>query len=143
MKLAMILSRLSACPEARTWAKNYPDLQAAWTNCQRSDWMLWLIARTVLDQNDPRLRLLACDFAEAVWAAWDAACAAWAACAARDAACVAGAASVAGDAGAAWAAACAAWAARDAQSDIIRRYFPECPEIKPELLRSVPPLHCK
>ena len=53
-------------------------------------------------------------------AAWDAARAA-ARDAARDAA---GAA-----ARDAWA---AAWAA---QSDIIRRYFPECPEIKPELLR--------
>ena len=38
----------------------------------------------------------------------------------------------AGDAGDA--AGAAAGAAGDAQSDIIRRYFPECPGIKPELL---------
>ena len=53
MKLATILSRLGACPEARAWAKDYPDLQSAWTACQRSNWMLWLLAST-LDPNDPR-----------------------------------------------------------------------------------------
>ena len=66
MELSTILSRLDACIVARTWAKAYPDIQTAWTACQRSDWMLWLIARTTLDQDDSRLRLMACDFAEAV-----------------------------------------------------------------------------
>ena len=72
---------------------------------------------------------------DAAWAAardaaWDAAgdaagAAAWAA---------AGAA--AGDAARdAWAAGSAAWDAWDAQSDSIRRYFPECPTIKPEYLK--------
>ena len=65
LKLSTILSRLDACGNARTWAANQPDLQTAWTNCKRSDWMIWLLARTSLDQNDPRLRLMACDFAEA------------------------------------------------------------------------------
>jgi hypothetical protein len=107
--------------------------------------MLWLLAWTTLSQDDPRLRLMACDFAEAVliyvpagedrprraiecarrFAAGDATRAEMDA--ARDAACAAR--DAARDARA------AAWdAARDAQSDIIRRYFPECPEIKPELL---------
>ena len=166
MKLATILSHLGACTDARVWAKTQPDLETAWRECKRSDWMLWLLARTTLNQDDPRLRLMACDFAEAALiyvpagedrprqaievarrfaagdatreelaaardaagaaaraAAWDAAGAARAA--ARDAAWDA-----AGDAARA-----AAWAAAgDAQSDIIRRYFPECPEIKPELL---------
>jgi len=96
------------------------------------------------------LRLMACDFAEAVliyvpagedrprraiecarrFAAGDATREELAA--ARDAA-----RDAAGDAAwTAWdatrATRAAAWAA---QSDIIRRYFPECPEIKPELLR--------
>ena len=152
MKLSTILSRLDACADARTWAKTQPDLQTAWTACRRSDWMLWLMARTTLDQDDPRLRLLDCDFAEAVlkdvpagedrprraievarrFAAGEASqeemAAAWAT--ASDAAW-----DTASDA--AWA---AAWdaardAARAAQSDIIRRYFPECPPIKPELIQ--------
>ena len=144
LKLSTILSRLDACSEATRWAETQPDLQTAWANCKRSDWMLWLLARTTLDQDDPRLRLMACDFAEAVlhlipagedrprqaiecarrFAAGDATREelAAASAAARDAA---------GDA--AWAAARdAAW---DAQSDIIRGYFPKCPTIKPSLLR--------
>ena len=180
LKLATILSRLDACSEATRWAKTQPDLQTAWANCKRSDWMLWLLARTTLDQDDPRFRLMACYFAEAVlhlvpagedrprlaiecarrFAAGDATreelAAAWAAAwaAARDAAwAAAGAAAwdavwdAAGAAAwvAAWAAArAAAWdaawaaaraAAGAAQSDIIRGYFPECPTIKPSLLR--------
>ena len=182
MKLATILSHLGACTDARIWAKTQPDLETAWRECKRSDWMLWLLAWTTLSQDDPRLRLVACDFAKAVLiyvpagedrprqaievprrfaagdatreelaaardaagaaaraAAWDAAGAARAA--ARDAAWTAWAAwAAAWDA--AWAAAWTAWnatratraAAWAAQSDIIRRYFPECPEIKPELL---------
>jgi hypothetical protein len=191
MELSTILIRTGACLDARIWAKTQPDLGTAWRECKRSDWMLWLIARTTLNQDDPRLRLMACDFAEAALiyvpvgedrprqaievarrfaagdatreelsAAWDAAGAAAraaagdAARAAARAAAWAAAWDAAGDAAraAAWAAAGdaagdaawdAAWdaaraAARDAawaaQSDIIRRYFPECPEIKPELL---------
>ena len=178
MKLSTILSRLGACDDARAWAdtEGHIDLQTAWATCRRSDWMLWLMARTTLDQNDPRLRLMACDFAEAAlvyvpegedrprqaievarrfargeatrdemdaasdaalaaaratWdAAWDAASAAW------DAAWDAGEA-----ARDAWAAArdarAAAWAAaRAAQSDIIRHYFPKCPQIKSSLLKA-------
>ena len=65
MKLATILIRTGACLDARIWAKTQPDLGAAWRECKRSDWMLWLLARTTLNQDDPRLRLMACDFAEA------------------------------------------------------------------------------
>jgi hypothetical protein len=198
MELSTILIRTGACLDARIWAKTQPDLETAWRECKRSDWMLWLLAWTTLNQDDSRLRLMACDFAEAVLiyvpacedrprraiecarrfaagdatraemdaagaAAGDAARAAGAAAraagaaagaAARDAALAAwAAAGAAGDAAwaagdaawAAWAAAWAAWAAagaaagdawdaaRAAQSDIIRRYFPECPEIKPKL----------
>ena len=65
LKLSTILSRLDACSEATRWAETQPDLQTAWANCKRSNWMLWLIARTTLNQDDSRLRLMACDFAEA------------------------------------------------------------------------------
>ena len=128
MKLATILARLSACSDARTWAKDQPDLQTAWTACKRSDWMTWLLARTTLDQDDPRLRLMACDFAEAVLKdvpegedrprrAIEVA--------RRFAAGEASQEEMAAARAAAW----------DAQSDIIRRYFPECPPIKPELIQ--------
>ena len=185
MKLSSILSRLDACAEARKWAKSQPDLQTAWRECRRSDWMLWLITRTTLDQNDRRLRLISCDFAEAVliyvpagedrprqaiavarrFATGEApreemaAASAAARDAARDAArgavrdavasvavsaavnaaargARAAGAQVAIDAATTAAAWAATWTtARDAQSDIIRRYFPECPEIRPELLK--------
>jgi hypothetical protein len=157
MKLATILSHLGACTDARVWAKTQPDLETAWRECKRSDWMLWLLAWTTLSQDDSRLRLMACDFAEAVliyvpagedrprraiecarrFAAGDATRAEMdAAGAARDAARDAAGAAAWAARAAAWAAAGAAAraAARAAQSDIIRRYFPECPEIKPELL---------
>jgi len=160
MKLNTLLTRLSACPEAKRWAKNYPDLQIAWTACKRSDWMIWLLARTTLDQDDPHLRLIACDFAEAVlplvtkgedrprraievarrFAGGEAtreemdAAGAAARAAARAAAGAAAWAAARAAAGAAARAAAGA-AAGDAQSDIIRRYFPECPPIKPEYLK--------
>jgi len=41
-KLDRLLRKLGACDEARTWAATQPDLEAAWTNCERGDWMLWL-----------------------------------------------------------------------------------------------------
>jgi hypothetical protein len=151
MKLSTILSRLDACSEARSWAKTQPDLGTAWHECRRSDWMLWLITWTTLNQDDPRLRMMACDFAEAAliyvpagedrprqaiecarrFAAGDAT---------HEEMAAARAAARAAAWAAAWAAGAAAWAAawaaaRAAQSDIIRHYFPECPEIKPELLR--------
>jgi len=134
MKLATILSHLGACTDARIWAKTQPDLETAWRECKRSDWMLWLIARTTLSQDDSRLRFMACDFAEAVLiyvpAGEDRPRRAIE-CARRFAAGDATRAEMDAVGDAAWTA--AGDAAGDAQSDIIRRYFPECPEIKPEL----------
>ncbi len=184
MNHATLLDTLNACEEAVEWAETQPDLQTAWKACRRGDWMLWLLAKTSVDKNDPRLRLMACDFAEAVLhlvpegedrprktietarrfaagevseeeldrgardarAAWVAAknaladaSAAWgSAWGSARAALVAWAASAAwgsasaalgalGDASAAWGSARAA--DRAAQSDIIRKYFPECPEV--------------
>ncbi len=62
--LTTYLRSLGACAEAVTWAETQPDLPTAWSNCQRSDWMLWLLDKR--GYKDERvLRLLACDFAEA------------------------------------------------------------------------------
>lgn len=65
-ELDSLLKRIGACEDAREWAKTQPDLQTAWANCKRSDWMLWLLSKTTVDKNDPRFRIIACDFAEAV-----------------------------------------------------------------------------
>ena len=38
------LLALDACQEAIDWAKRQPTLVRAWKNCERGDWMLWLLA---------------------------------------------------------------------------------------------------
>jgi len=138
-----LLVRLDACEEAREWAKTQKNLVEAWQNCKRSDWMIWLIGRSTVDRNDPKLRLMACDFAEAVLHLVPAGetrpaeairvarlFAAGQASREDMAAARAAARAAAWDAAGA-AARAAAWdAARDAQSDIIRKYYPEAPKIK-------------
>lgn len=37
------LKALNACSAAVKWAARFPTLQAAWYNCERSDWLLWLV----------------------------------------------------------------------------------------------------
>ena len=44
--LSTMLRALGACSEAVAWAKPYATLQAAWDECQRPDWMLWLCEHT-------------------------------------------------------------------------------------------------
>ena len=48
-KLNELLESLNACSEATIWANTQPDLQTAWANCQRGDWMLWLYKRMYPD----------------------------------------------------------------------------------------------
>ena len=149
-----LLKKLDACDGAQEWATTQPNLETAWLTCKRSDWMIWLLKK--LDfQDDRACRLYACRCVRDTLLAdgrkvWDLLTdprsrkavevaerfangqtsqeeMAAAGAAARDAVWAA-----AGDAGDA--AGAAAGAAGDAQSDIIRRYFPECPGIKPELL---------
>ena len=48
-KLNELLESLNACSEATIWASTQPDLQTAWANCQRGDWMLWLYKRMYPD----------------------------------------------------------------------------------------------
>lgn len=56
-----ILKNLNACEEAVEWAKTQPDLETAWANCPRSDWMLWLDDKMSLFTDSER-RLMACAF---------------------------------------------------------------------------------
>ena len=31
------------CPEASAWLDSQPDIQTAWDNCQRGDWLWWAL----------------------------------------------------------------------------------------------------
>jgi hypothetical protein len=59
------LKELEACDEAIEWAKDYDTLQQAWDNCQRGDWMIWLINEMEWS-NEKDLRLMAVAFARQV-----------------------------------------------------------------------------
>jgi len=39
------LKELSACREAMEWARTQSDQETAWKNCERGEWMLWLLGR--------------------------------------------------------------------------------------------------
>jgi len=63
-----ILTELNACHEAIEWARTQPNWETLWSNCNRGDWMLWLIGLTIAgspmsDERKP-LVLAACDCAE-------------------------------------------------------------------------------
>jgi hypothetical protein len=51
-----LLQRLNACKSARDWAGD-KTWQEVYNTCERGDWLLWLFAKTNLD--DKRLRVLA------------------------------------------------------------------------------------
>ena len=42
------LTAHDACRETVDWAQSFETFQAAWDACERGDWMLWWIGRTVL-----------------------------------------------------------------------------------------------
>jgi hypothetical protein len=67
MTLKRQLIALGACEDATDWAKDYRTLGDAWQNCQRGDWMLWLVAQTLgKEQNSSgrkRLVFAACQCA--------------------------------------------------------------------------------
>ena len=39
------LKDLGACSEAVCWAGTQPDMATLWENCERADWMLWLLGK--------------------------------------------------------------------------------------------------
>lgn len=61
MKHIELLKNLDACSEAVEWVETQPDLETAWNNCKRSDWMLWLDMKLNLF-NDRDRRLMTCAF---------------------------------------------------------------------------------
>lgn len=52
------LQSLGACQEAVNYARGFDSLQAAWDVCERGDWMMWLVARTMDRNDEPQLRKL-------------------------------------------------------------------------------------
>ena len=58
-----LLVKLNACHDAQQWANTYPDLQTAWSACERGNWMLWLCGRLAGPQESAsrkKLVLAAC-----------------------------------------------------------------------------------
>jgi hypothetical protein len=39
------LVKMGACKDALEWWGRYPSLKDAWQNCERGDWMLWLVGK--------------------------------------------------------------------------------------------------
>ena len=39
------ITRYKPCEEAVDYLRTQPDLETAWQNCQRADWMLWALCR--------------------------------------------------------------------------------------------------
>ena len=55
------LMDLKACEEAVRWAAKYDSFEAAWAECERGDWMLWLAAKAPLcSRQDLVLAACAC-----------------------------------------------------------------------------------
>ncbi len=60
------IKKMRACEEALKWAESLDSLEDAWAECQRGDWMLWLLARSVggsRSQSRKRFVLAACQCA--------------------------------------------------------------------------------
>ena len=61
--IADILTELGACREAVEWSKAYgADTQKAWNECQRGDYLLWILCKhsTSGPWSDDRKPLIAC-----------------------------------------------------------------------------------
>jgi hypothetical protein len=58
------LRAMQACAPALRWIGDR-TIEQAWRECERSDWMCWLLRK--IAPNDQRCRLTAADFAERVW----------------------------------------------------------------------------
>ena len=60
------LKKLKACHEAVEYANQFDTLQVVWDNCERGDWMLWLIGKGVKgprSKSRKKLVLTACECA--------------------------------------------------------------------------------
>jgi len=54
-ELIIILNELGACEDAMEWLSSQASLEQAWENCEKGNWLLWLIA--MLDVDGRKLSL--------------------------------------------------------------------------------------
>jgi hypothetical protein len=50
------LRDVGACEDAVAWAEAQPDFATAWATCERGDWLLWYVGRTVAADRDSAAR---------------------------------------------------------------------------------------
>lgn len=64
-KIITSLESLRACRSATEWVSQQKTPTQAWRECERADWMMWLIGKTCNAESDQhkRLVLLACRIA--------------------------------------------------------------------------------
>jgi hypothetical protein len=48
--LIEFLKKSEACAPALKWLETQPDVQTAWTNCERGGWLLWLLIKLGTDR---------------------------------------------------------------------------------------------
>jgi hypothetical protein len=74
MKLTDKIKQYHPCGEAVKWLSSYDDPQTAWNECQRADWMLWLLGNQITSPpwSEDRKPLLSCclEMAETVKHLW-------------------------------------------------------------------------
>ena len=55
------INHLHPCEDAATWADGYTSPDEAWRECQRGDWMLWLLGKlSGTPESDDRKKLVLC-----------------------------------------------------------------------------------
>lgn len=50
MKTVELLLEKEACDSAIRWAQDYPDYRAAWDNCEKGWWLLWIASKLGVDR---------------------------------------------------------------------------------------------
>jgi hypothetical protein len=66
-QLRALLSQLDACQDALNWLGYQRDLETAWAECPRADWMLWLLGHMAGQEGWPtrvQVVLAACECVE-------------------------------------------------------------------------------
>ena len=64
------LERHGACAEAVTWARGFDSFDAAWSACERGDWMLWWAGRVSGPPDSPSRRRLVAAAQECARESW-------------------------------------------------------------------------
>ena len=49
-KFITTLKKFNACEDSIEWLSKQDNLKQAWYNCERGDWLLWLVARLGIDK---------------------------------------------------------------------------------------------